>query len=184
MCSNSKYDLIFCKEHSIINPIYTDTCNICLDNMSETIYMDCGHSFHKDCITRWLTTKNTCPCCRKTLIENNQNEQENYQTVSNYNIDIIIFGNSFLIWFHEIVYTYIEDMDGVSFRKMLYDVDFYSYINGVYNEYITNRPIDLFELRYILNQTAEHLRYTNNETIDINELEFTTFEYESYGELD
>ena len=27
------------------------------------------HSFHRDCILKWLKTKNTCPICRSTIRE-------------------------------------------------------------------------------------------------------------------
>lgn len=46
-----------------------DTCMICLENMScndEEIYCikNCGHSYHKNCITKWLIAFNNCPLCR------------------------------------------------------------------------------------------------------------------------
>ncbi len=41
-----------------------DKCPICF-NESELVTLQCNHSFHKNCITRWFKTgKLTCPCCR------------------------------------------------------------------------------------------------------------------------
>ena len=46
------------------------TCSICLDPCNETkqhTQLECGHSFHTDCIVGWLRTPGnmgTCPNCR------------------------------------------------------------------------------------------------------------------------
>lgn len=49
--------------------IYTnDTCSICLD--ADCNYKTiCGHSFHGQCIMRWVTisSKYECPICRKNM---------------------------------------------------------------------------------------------------------------------
>lgn len=51
-------------------------CSICLENLDlsalasnlNNIYtLDCNHSFHKNCITKWLETKLTCPLCRAPI---------------------------------------------------------------------------------------------------------------------
>ena len=48
----------------IINNI--DRCSICFENMLNDIYrLDCAHRFHKQCVTEWLTRKQTCPLCRR-----------------------------------------------------------------------------------------------------------------------
>ena len=44
------------------------TCIICL----EDVYMNkktlqCGHSFHKRCIKKWIEQNNTCPTCRQII---------------------------------------------------------------------------------------------------------------------
>lgn len=58
-------------------PIYTyvnpnannDLCSVCLDDMrprepSIVEMTKCRHTFHQDCIDRWLTIHSTCPICR------------------------------------------------------------------------------------------------------------------------
>lgn len=43
-------------------------CVICLSNLhSEYKLLSCGHSFHKDCINRWLDSNTSCPVCRKQI---------------------------------------------------------------------------------------------------------------------
>jgi hypothetical protein len=42
----------------------TDTCSICLEDSNE-VQLNCGHVFHKDCITQII--KNSCPMCRAVI---------------------------------------------------------------------------------------------------------------------
>ena len=47
-------------------------CNVCLMDYieGETVCrLSCSHLYHSHCITRWLTTKTTCPTCRRNLQE-------------------------------------------------------------------------------------------------------------------
>lgn len=45
-----------------------DECSICLDHYAggETILgLACGHNYHRECITAWLTRgQHLCPICR------------------------------------------------------------------------------------------------------------------------
>ncbi|CAD7093347.1 unnamed protein product [Hermetia illucens] len=47
---------------------YIDTsiiCTICIDKInSDLIYLECGHSFHGNCIQKWFKDNNTCPNCK------------------------------------------------------------------------------------------------------------------------
>lgn len=48
----------------------TDNCPICLDPMAvvnENYKLNCNHTFHKECLQRWLETKNICPMCRTNV---------------------------------------------------------------------------------------------------------------------
>jgi hypothetical protein len=41
-------------------------CPICMEEFSEKtkVFLQCGHSFHKDCIDTWITSNANCPVCR------------------------------------------------------------------------------------------------------------------------
>ena len=44
-----------------------DGCAICQDDITpgcKSLQMPCHHSFHQDCLHRWLSEHNTCPVCR------------------------------------------------------------------------------------------------------------------------
>lgn len=43
----------------------SETCAICLEDVKNSSKrLNCGHSFHVDCILRWYETSNECPVCR------------------------------------------------------------------------------------------------------------------------
>jgi len=47
--------------------IHKTDCGICLDQVSNSIDLDCGHIFCEKCIGTWIITKqekSTCPMCR------------------------------------------------------------------------------------------------------------------------
>ncbi|RDW66398.1 hypothetical protein BP6252_10033 [Coleophoma cylindrospora] len=49
----------------LMETFQTEPCTICREDVSEKFSsLPCGHSFGTDCITSWLTEKNTCPLCR------------------------------------------------------------------------------------------------------------------------
>lgn len=47
-------------------------CSICLEEINENGYTTlCGHTFHKNCLSRWFNTdlqRTTCPLCREDII--------------------------------------------------------------------------------------------------------------------
>uniref|UniRef100_A0A1J3CPT1 RING-type E3 ubiquitin transferase n=1 Tax=Noccaea caerulescens TaxID=107243 RepID=A0A1J3CPT1_NOCCA len=57
-----------------INPYVSHTladrkCSICQDEYEREAQvgkLDCGHSFHVQCVKQWLSRKNACPVCKKT----------------------------------------------------------------------------------------------------------------------
>ncbi|XP_061355344.1 E3 ubiquitin-protein ligase CIP8-like [Gastrolobium bilobum] len=50
----------------------TEDCSICLGEIgSRAIGLPCSHLFHRDCITKWLTIRNTCPLCRCSVLSRN-----------------------------------------------------------------------------------------------------------------
>jgi len=47
-------------------------CSICLENNNKKyIKLDCGHEFHKTCLTTLLDYSNKCPMCRKQIFKEN-----------------------------------------------------------------------------------------------------------------
>ena len=53
-------------------PVDDNTCAICLDQFldGELINdsIECQHFFHKDCLFGWLDQHDVCPCCRRTMV--------------------------------------------------------------------------------------------------------------------
>ena len=49
------------------------TCRICLDDLCSTennkMDLECGHSFHQNCLDEWRKENNTCPICRAEVPE-------------------------------------------------------------------------------------------------------------------
>ena len=43
-----------------------DDCPVCCTSLEwwPTSTTNCGHKFHKECLTKWRTIKSTCPMCR------------------------------------------------------------------------------------------------------------------------
>ena len=47
------------------------SCTICLENIdSNRFFLECTHSFHRNCIERWFHNDNTCPVCRIRINHN------------------------------------------------------------------------------------------------------------------
>ena len=47
-------------------------CSVCLVGYTEgetVCQLSCSHLYHSHCITKWLSTKTTCPTCRRNLQE-------------------------------------------------------------------------------------------------------------------
>ncbi|EPS68825.1 hypothetical protein M569_05945, partial [Genlisea aurea] len=62
------------EEDSRLNP----GCAICKDSFSVgslVKQLPCFHLYHPRCISRWLSTKNTCPLCRYQLPTDNEDDE-------------------------------------------------------------------------------------------------------------
>ena len=45
-------------------------CSVCLEEEevgTRVFRLACGHKFHQDCLTPWMTDHNTCPTCRRKI---------------------------------------------------------------------------------------------------------------------
>lgn len=46
-----------------------DFCTICLeDEKEDLIKLNCNHIYHKDCIAKWISSNNSCPICRLSVL--------------------------------------------------------------------------------------------------------------------
>lgn len=68
----------------------TNDRNVEQEDMEEPVYqhspteLPCHHIFGRSCLYQWTRLENTCPLCRKVIIENNENErQQNNEGSSN-----------------------------------------------------------------------------------------------------
>ena len=71
-CKNNynKYKLPISKVRSNDN-LLLDECSICLEKYKKNekiINLNCSHSFHQNCLSKWLNNNNTCPQCRENII--------------------------------------------------------------------------------------------------------------------
>lgn len=44
-------------------------CAFCLLSVKKGAVIDCGHSFHKICISKWIKVNNICPLCRLVVTQ-------------------------------------------------------------------------------------------------------------------
>ena len=171
-----------CHEHQV-KIIKTDTCNICLGEMNEYVIIQCGHSFHKECIGEWLIKKRTCPCCRKSVSSSMSSDEINNNlnqiSVNINEIENIRLTRDFFDWVFEVSRTYIEDVTNISLLDILYVIQlpsYFEYYFTVYSNERNNISINLFELELKLNQIANNIRNYNH--IYLDDLEDTESENE------
>ena len=164
LCSNLALENeLLCNKHKC-KKILSDTCNICLGEMKTFVFVLCGHSFHKECISEWLSKQQTCPCCRVSLKSKDIQEELNNteQQINDYNN--IIITNEFIEWFFEMARIYI-DMSNICLLDMLFVVQTNRsnliYFMNTFNNDIRNISIDVFELELKLNYIANFVRNVN-----------------------
>tara|TARA_Y100000389_G_C17286815_1_gene425894 strand:+ start:93 stop:803 length:711 start_codon:yes stop_codon:yes gene_type:complete len=61
----NEFILIDSSNKKIIN----DTCPICLENDDLNFVLNCGHGFHKDCISKWILKNDRCPLCNISALQ-------------------------------------------------------------------------------------------------------------------
>lgn len=81
----------YCRRHLPIKDALTTSCPICFENFGYKQYhivLKCNHAFHKKCFDEWLSHGgDTCPICRASLYEDNNDESSSVE--ENYDIDEI-----------------------------------------------------------------------------------------------
>ena len=72
-CTSSKYQVypITFNKESVLD-FDNKECIICLntfdENATNKVILECGHSFHYECILSWFDKKMTCPYCQKKFV--------------------------------------------------------------------------------------------------------------------
>ena len=57
------------------------TCTICLLDLNKNKQkLKCGHTFHKTCIRRWSSIKDTCPICRAKIRKKSKRSKYVYRS--------------------------------------------------------------------------------------------------------
>lgn len=78
-CRNYESDVLFdppmvqsaFKTESVVALIPSGKeCIICLEEYGdkEVLFLDCCHSFHKNCIEQWMLKKKECPICSYNIL--------------------------------------------------------------------------------------------------------------------
>lgn len=64
--AKEKYEDVLTFKIPWVIPEDTDECTICFENVNKNTggQIDCGHSFHNDCLRPWIRKNGSCPNCR------------------------------------------------------------------------------------------------------------------------
>ena len=55
-------------DYCLIHHKTDEECTICYDFLDKnSVKLECGHSLHKTCLTKWLNESMTCPTCRHPI---------------------------------------------------------------------------------------------------------------------
>lgn len=99
-----------CKNRSNPREIFTESCIICLEDFksseeihnlqstnmqayenAETSTLECGHKFHRKCISDWLKKEENCPICRmKFDLKSDRNNNNKSGSMNNVNFSHIL----------------------------------------------------------------------------------------------
>lgn len=58
-----------------------EICVVCQSEYEDEELMGglvCGHEYHVDCIKKWLLQKNSCPICKRTAIQEHEQERMSF----------------------------------------------------------------------------------------------------------
>ena len=128
------------------------TCSICTENINNNIKtLNCKHSYHLECINKWLIIINTCPLCRQIVIDEIKILNNNNIVINNKIKDILyLFIISLLIiciiWniiVYDSINKYIQD-DITSYISVYYAFSIFLVFIGLYTKNIRCCYIFLF----------------------------------------
>ena len=60
-----------CREEKYESEKMNGNCVVCLNDFEANKYivsLNCGHSFHKKCLIKWISRKETCPLCLSNIL--------------------------------------------------------------------------------------------------------------------
>lgn len=67
-----------------VNNDYDTSCSICISDYKESEILrmmpHCRHYFHRNCVDTWLKVNGSCPICRNSLLQAN-NDESNLERV-------------------------------------------------------------------------------------------------------
>jgi len=102
--------------------------------------LNCGHIFHSECISNWMTKKNSCPLCKKDLDDpnpsnsnNSENKENRDNTTTNTNNNSNTFSNTSMTFSNRMAFAQtLIDIQSVfyprfSSYRMNYSNDTFSY---------------------------------------------------------
>lgn len=187
ICKNDKLtDKEVCQEHNDIILIQTDICNVCLDKINENIYMECGHSFHKECINVWLEKNNNCPICRKILKhipDENLNSfvlnvsGRRLQYLSDHSSNIINLNMQSLLGEERIQSSEVNTRP--SYLDISFTETFVEWFREMVNTYIHNDEYNFNNiLNYIRTSESDLIYFIDISNLDINNQPINLFELE------
>jgi hypothetical protein len=68
--------------HPFLNRMTEEVCSICRETLNSenktSLTLDCDHTFHGKCISKWFTQSNQCPICRKDYFEKISSSSSSY----------------------------------------------------------------------------------------------------------
>ena len=76
-----------------VEEVEEKNCSVCYKtlNLENSLVTTCNHFFCSQCFFRWLGTKNTCPMCRRDLI-NREIDRMALESYSNELLELVIMG--------------------------------------------------------------------------------------------
>lgn len=57
-------------------------CSVCFEDVIDGVQTSCGHTYHRQCIRKWLTSHVTCPLCRCEIANTRPDVEDVIQTYS------------------------------------------------------------------------------------------------------
>ena len=127
-------------------------CPICInDNNRWGIKMNCTHTFHFDCITRWIMQEQSCPMCRKSVV--NHRIQKLNKLLQTY-VDVLKLPVETLLGFETALHISFFNVDEVLLEPYMYEKNLNILENNA--KYLNESVMSIFMLRWKLLQEIKN----------------------------